>query len=103
MARRARAETDLAHRPREVPEIAVAGLHREEPSHGQYLSLHWCPARLLSRMAGHVPGTDCVQGTAGQQVVALLPEAGGDAGGERWRCPGAGNGRVMAGGPGRSR
>jgi hypothetical protein len=69
----------------------------------------WCPARLLSRMAGQVPGADCVQradcvqGAAGEQVVAWLPGVGGDAGGERWRrWPGGVRGELLAGTPGPS-
>jgi hypothetical protein len=76
----------------------------EEPSHGQYLSLHLCPARLLSRMTGLVPGADGVQGAAGQRVMTWLPAVGGGAGGERWRrWPGVVGAEVRAGAPGRSR
>ena len=54
-------------------------------------------------MAGQVPGADCVQRAAGQQVMAWLPGVGGDAGGERWRrWPGAVRGEVLAEAPGGS-
>jgi len=91
------AERDPAHRPGKFPGAAVAGLPAGSPATASTFRCTWCPARLLSRMAGHVPGADCVQ-AARQHVVAWLLRVGGDAGGERWRrWPGGPGGQVLAG------
>jgi len=90
--------------PGRFPKLPWLSSTARSPATASTFRCTWCPARLLSPMAGHVPGADYVQGAAGQQAVAWLPGVGGDAGGERWRrCPGVVTGGVRAGGPGRGR